>query len=208
MGWDAWIRTVEIEPAIDAAHAVELARSVETLLRSGCRVFHLNTRGLGHLEATDAVGLMAELVHRYDGILDVHNPAGYFGELAFAGADSVTFDAGAVDNVPAAVERGRDTGVQVGVAFVKEAPALDVAVKAAAADLVLCEFGGDGVVERLRRVSELLPDSVTIQFEGEISLENVRSFYRAGARLLVAGQAIFEREDLPRAYRRLVQALA
>jgi hypothetical protein len=30
----------------------------------------------------------------------------------------------------------------------------------------------------------------------------------AGANLLVAGSAIFEREDLPRAYHRLVQALA
>jgi len=30
----------------------------------------------------------------------------------------------------------------------------------------------------------------------------------AGASLFVAGTAIFAREDLPRAYRRLVQALA
>ena len=37
---------------------------------------------------------------------------------------------------------------------------------------------------------------------------NVREFYEAGARVLVVGAAIFEREALPRAYRRLVQALA
>jgi pentose-5-phosphate-3-epimerase len=36
----------------------------------------------------------------------------------------------------------------------------------------------------------------------------VRELYGAGARVLVVGAAIFEREDLPRAYRRLVQALA
>jgi len=32
--------------------------------------------------------------------------------------------------------------------------------------------------------------------------------YDAGATLIVAGSAIFHREDLPRSYRRLVQALA
>jgi pentose-5-phosphate-3-epimerase len=32
--------------------------------------------------------------------------------------------------------------------------------------------------------------------------------HEAGADLMVAGAAIFSREDLPRAYRRLVQALA
>jgi pentose-5-phosphate-3-epimerase len=36
----------------------------------------------------------------------------------------------------------------------------------------------------------------------------VRAAHDAGADLLVAGSAIFDREDLPRAYRRLVQALA
>ena len=38
--------------------------------------------------------------------------------------------------------------------------------------------------------------------------ENIRSVYDAGADLIVAGSAIFGMEDLPRAYRRLVQLLA
>ena len=36
----------------------------------------------------------------------------------------------------------------------------------------------------------------------------VREVYDAGATLIVAASAIFGREDLPRSYRRLVQALA
>jgi pentose-5-phosphate-3-epimerase len=47
-----------------------------------------------------------------------------------------------------------------------------------------------------------------IQVGGGVSHENVRELYEAGARVLVVGTAIFEREDLPRAYRRLIQALA
>jgi len=63
-------------------------------------------------------------------------------------------------------------------------------------------------VERVRTLRGLLPDEVQIQFDGGIGAENIRQLYDAGATLLVAGTAIFSREDLPRAYRRLVQALA
>jgi len=49
---------------------------------------------------------------------------------------------------------------------------------------------------------------VHIQVDGGIGNENIRSVYEAGATLMVAGAAIFQREDLPRSYRRLVQALA
>jgi len=41
-----------------------------------------------------------------------------------------------------------------------------------------------------------------------IDFENIRNVHEAGATLFVAGTSIFAREDLSRAYRRLVQALA
>ena len=49
---------------------------------------------------------------------------------------------------------------------------------------------------------------VPIQVDGGIDQENVREVQEAGATLFVAGTAIFGHEDLPRAYRRLVQQLA
>ena len=63
-------------------------------------------------------------------------------------------------------------------------------------------------IPRIRRLRELLPEETPIQVDGGIEAENARAVYEAGARLLVAGTAIFGHEDLPRAYRRLVQALA
>ena len=62
-----------------------------------------------------------------------------------------------------------------------------------------------GRIERLRAA---LPEHVHVQVDGGVDNDNVRSIYDAGATLIVAGSAIFSREDLPRAYRRLVQALA
>jgi pentose-5-phosphate-3-epimerase len=46
-----------------------------------------------------------------------------------------------------------------------------------------------------------------VQVDGGINEENVRAAHEAGASLLVSATAIFGREDLPRAYRRLVQAV-
>ena len=85
------------------------------------------------------------------------------------------------------------------------------------ADIVLCMSihpgysGQEFMPEALDRVARLraeLPETVHIQVDGGIDNDNARSVYEAGATLLVAGSAIFDREDLPRAYRQLVQALA
>ena len=63
-------------------------------------------------------------------------------------------------------------------------------------------------IERIEQLRDALPDSIHIQVDGGIGHENVARVYDAGATLLVAGSAIFAREDLQRSYRRLVQELA
>ena len=65
-----------------------------------------------------------------------------------------------------------------------------------------------GSLRRLASVRSLLPPRVHLQVDGGIDHDNVRAAYEAGARLFVAGSSVFGREDLPRAYRRLVQLLA
>jgi ribulose-phosphate 3-epimerase len=62
-------------------------------------------------------------------------------------------------------------------------------------------------VDRVQRTRAAFPD-IPVQVDGGVDNDNVRSMYDAGATLIVAGSAVFGREDLPRSYRRLVQALA
>ena len=59
----------------------------------------------------------------------------------------------------------------------------------------------------MRRLRAALPESVLIQVDGGVAEENIQPLYDEGARLLVAASAIFGREDLPRAYRRLLLQL-
>jgi thiamine monophosphate synthase len=48
---------------------------------------------------------------------------------------------------------------------------------------------------------------VCLQVVGDIGQDSVRGFSDAGATVILVARSILEREDLPRAYRRLVQAL-
>ena len=164
---------------------------------------------------------IAPVIHAMGGVIDCHlmvdNPTRHFPQIARAGGDSATFHFEAVDDVPATIAVAREHGLQVGVAFRPDTEPEDVAAVAGDADLVLCMsihpgYSGqtfmEGSLERIARTRELLPEAIHLQVDGGIDNDNVRSVYDAGATLIVAGSAIFHREDLQRSYRRLVQALA
>jgi ribulose-phosphate 3-epimerase len=225
VAWNDWIRTVEIEPSLYAADFTRLGQQVEILLRAGARVFHFDV-GDGHFVEPVTIGpvvlrSIAPLVHEMGGVLDCHlmvdNPARHIPQIAEAGGDSVTFHYEVVDNVPATIAVAREHGLQVGVAFNPESEPEDVARVAGDADIVLCmsihpgysgqEFMPDAL-DRIARLRAALPDEIHIQVDGGIDHETILPAYEAGATLFVAGSAIFDRQDLPRAFGRLVRALA
>jgi len=223
--WKDWIRTVEIEPSLLAADFTRLGEQIEIVLSAGARIFHFDV-GDGHFVEPVTMGpvvlsAVAPVVHARGGVVDCHlmvdNPAHHFPQIAKAGGDSVTFHYEVVEDVPATISLARELGLEVGVAFNPESEPEAVAAVAAEADIVLCMsihpgYGGQTLMpealDRLARTRAALPDSVYVQVDGGVDNDNVRSVYDAGATLIVAGTAVFGREDLPRAYRRLVQALA
>ncbi len=226
MPWNDWIRTVEIEPSLYAANFADLGEEVNALLRAGARVFHVDV-GDGHFIEPITIGPIvlkdvAPLVHAFDGgAMDCHlmvdNPTHHFPQIAEAGGDSVTFHYEAVDDVPGTIAAAREHGLGAGVAFNPKTEPEDVAKVAGDADLVLCMSINPGysgqafmpeAVDRIARLRAALPETVHIQVDGGINSDTIRLAYDAGATLLVAGSAIFAREDLPRAYQGLVQELA
>ena len=225
MAWEDWIRTVEIEPSLYAADFANLGRQVETLLGAGARIFHFDV-GDGHFVEPVTIGpivlqAVAPLVHAAGGAMDCHlmvdNPLRHFPQIARAGGDSVTFHYEAVEDVAAVVRAAREQELQVGLAFKPETEPEAAAEAAKGVDVVLCmsiEPGYSGqpfmreAIPRIRRVRELLPAEVHVQVDGGIGPDNARAVWEAGATLLVAGTSIFGREDLTRAYRRLLEAVA
>jgi ribulose-phosphate 3-epimerase len=225
MPWPDWVRTVEVEPSLYAADFARLGDQIETMLRAGARVFHFDV-GDGHFVEPITMGpivleSIAPIVHAGGGVLDCHlmvdNPVRHFPQIARAGGDSVTFHYEVVDDVGATAAAAREHGLAVGLAFNPESDAGEVAAAADGVDLVLCMSIHPGYsgqqflpesLDRLRTVRSALPPEVYVQVDGGVNEKTIRPAREAGADLLVAATAIFGREDLPRAYRRLIQALA
>jgi ribulose-phosphate 3-epimerase len=62
-------------------------------------------------------------------------------------------------------------------------------------------------VERVARLRAGLPEHVYVQVDGGIDDETIGPAHAAGGALLVAGSAVFGRQDLAEAYGGLVQRL-
>ena len=227
MSWGDWMRTVEVEPSLYAADFSRLGEQVEALLRAEVRVFHFDV-GDGHFIPPITTGpvvlqSIAPLVHEAGGILDCHlmvqSPERHVAQFREAGADSVTVHFEACPDLPAVVAVAREQNLQVGLALSPDTRAEEAAGAAleSGVDMVLCMSvhpgysGQDFIpesIERIRTLRKLLPESVPVQVDGGVGPGNIRDLHEAGATLFVAATAIFGGEDLPRAYRRLVQALA
>jgi ribulose-phosphate 3-epimerase len=226
MPWRDSTRSVEVEPSLYAADFNRLGEQIDELLAAGTRIFHFDV-GDGHFVEPVTIGpivlqSIAPRIHAVDGaMIDCHlmvdNPTHHFPQIHKAGGDSVTFHYEAVDDVPATIAEARALGLGVGIAFNPESKPADVARVADGADIVLCMsihpgYSGQAFMpESLERIPALrarLPEEVPIQVDGGIDAGNIREVYDAGARLFVAGSAIFARGDLREAYGRLVHELA
>jgi ribulose-phosphate 3-epimerase len=224
MAWKDWVRTVEVEPSLYAADFSRLGEQIEYLLNAGARVFHFDV-GDGHFIEPVTIGpvvlkSISPLIHEAGGVIDCHlmvdNPEHHFPLIKQAGGDSVTFHVEVSEEPWNTIKAARDLDLGVGVAFNPETE-VEAAVEAAlGADFALCmsihpgysgqEFMPDSLW-RIDRLRKQLPSTLFVQVDGGITAENIGDVRKVGADLIVAGSAIFDMEDLPRAYRRLVKAL-
>jgi ribulose-phosphate 3-epimerase len=224
MSWSEWAGPVEVEPSIYAADFSRLGAQLVELVEAGARVFHFDA-GDGHFIPEITIGpvvlaSIAPVVHGFGSALDCHlmvsEPEQHFEAVARAGGDSVTFHVEACDDPPRAIAAARALGLGAGVVFNPGTPVEDAVAAADGADLVLCmsiepgysgqEFMPDAL-ERIERLRSLLPENVRVQVDGGVNEETIGKARSAGADLLVAGSAIFWRDDPGAAYRDLVAAV-
>ena len=224
MGWSDWAEAVEIEPSLYAADFSRLGAQLEELRAAGATVFHFDV-GDGHFIPEITIGpvvaaSIAPLLRGWGARLDCHlmvaEPEAHFEAVAKAGGDSVTFHVEACDDPPRAIAKARALGLGAGVVLNPETPVQAAIDASTGADLVLCMSihpgysGQTFMPEALGRIAELragLPNGVRVQVDGGINRETARAAREAGADLLVAGSAIFWRDDVGAAYRELVEAV-
>jgi ribulose-phosphate 3-epimerase len=224
VSWSDWAGTVEIEPSLYASDFSQLGVQLEALNGAGARVFHFDV-GDGHFIPEITIGpvvlsSISPLVRGWGARLDCHlmvaEPERHFDAIGHAGGDSVTFHVEVVDEPARAIAAARTLGLGVGIALNPETAVEEAVSAAEGADLVLCMsihpgYSGQAfmpdALERLAALRERLPDNTRIQVDGGINGDTARAAREAGADLLVAGSAIFWKDDPASSYRELVEVV-
>jgi len=218
------LRGRRIAPSILSADFARLGDQVEEVLDAGARVIHVDVMD-GHFVPPITFGAvivdaLADRVHGAGAILDVHlmidRPERYVGDIARAGADSITIHIEATPHVHYTLSAIHEAGCAAGAAISPATPAASLdEIGHELLDLALCMsvnpgWGGQEFIpaslDKLGRMRRALPDHVALEVDGGVHEQTARSCVEAGANLLVTGSAVFGSADPAGAYAAIARA--
>ncbi len=215
--------TVKIAPSILSADFGQLLAQVQMVEAAGADYIHVDVMD-GHFVPNLTIGpvVCEALKDRARLPLDVHlmieQPDTYAPEFVKAGASIVTIHAEATRDLHRSVHLIKSLGVKAGVALNPASPLLLIEPVLKNVDLVLLMtvnpgFGGQNfiaeVLEKIRQLDETrqrLGLNFEIEVDGGINAETAAAVCAAGARVLVAGHAIFRTPDPAEALRGIRRA--
>jgi ribulose-phosphate 3-epimerase len=222
--------TVQIAPSILSADFAALGEAVAAAERGGADLIHVDVMD-GHFVPNITVGpaVVRSLKRIAHVPLDVHlmitDPDRYIEAFASAGASMISVHVEVLPHLHRTVHAIKALGAKAGVVLNPSTPVIALEQIAGDVDYVLVMsvnpgFGGQSFIPRsetkVREVRAALDragnTAAPVEIDGGIDLVTAPRVVAAGARILVAGQAIFGTPDPEQATRdlkaRATQALA
>jgi ribulose-phosphate 3-epimerase len=215
--------SVLIAPSILSADFASLGDAIATVQRGGADLIHVDVMD-GHFVPNITIGVpVVKSLRRIARVpLDVHlmieDPDRYIDAFADAGAAMISVHQEVLPHLHRTVHAIKSRGVKAGVVINPATPVATLGEIAGDVDFVLVMsvnpgFGGQTFIPRseskVRDVRALLDaagNDALVEIDGGIDLHNIARVVAAGARMIVAGSAVFNTPDPERAVRELKAA--
>ena len=214
---------IELAPSLLSADFAHLADQIHAAAEGGGTVIHVDVMD-GHFVPNITIGppVVRSLRKVTDLPLDCHlmieNPDQYIPEFAEAGADWISVHQEACRHLDRTLHLVRDHGARVGVVLNPATPVETLSEVLDLVDYVLVMsvnpgFGAQKFISsslhKIRRLADLRAQrrlDFRIEVDGGIALDTVGDVVRAGAEILVAGNAVFGNGDPKTNARKLLKA--